>query len=166
MVYQRSRWNLPLLRSRSRPQNCKGSARFRAQRHRPESFSLPATRGQIDPFPRLDPDAAIPARQTTIHYFDSVNKKLGAKTSAEFLRLYMVPGMGHCGGGAGVASWPNGWVPPDADRHPQHRRHARSLGRARDCPGRNHSHEIQGQQTRRAGGTHPSRLPVAPDREI
>jgi hypothetical protein len=60
-------------------------------------------------------DAAI-SPMNTIHYFDSVTKKLGAKTSAEFLRLYMVPGMGHCGGGAGVASWPNGWVPPDADR--------------------------------------------------
>jgi feruloyl esterase len=50
-----------------------------------------------------------------MHYFGSVTEELGAKTSAEFLRLYMVPGMGHCGGGAGGASWPNGWVPPDAD---------------------------------------------------
>jgi hypothetical protein len=60
-------------------------------------------------------DAAIPPANN-IHYFDSVNKKLGTKTSAEFLRLYLVPGMGHGGGGAGVASWPSGRVPPHADR--------------------------------------------------
>ena len=45
-------------------------------------------------------DAAIPA-QSTINYYHSVEKKLGAKQTAQFVRLYMVPGMEHCGGGAG-----------------------------------------------------------------
>jgi feruloyl esterase len=44
-------------------------------------------------------DAAIPALNT-IDYFQSVQKKMGPRTAA-FVRLYMVPGMQHCGGGAG-----------------------------------------------------------------
>lgn len=45
-------------------------------------------------------DAAIPA-QAAIDYYESVKKKMGAKKAAEFVRLFMVPGMQHCGGGAG-----------------------------------------------------------------
>jgi hypothetical protein len=46
-------------------------------------------------------DAAIPP-VNTVNYYDSVNKKMGKKTADEFVRLYMVPGMQHCGGGAGT----------------------------------------------------------------
>ena len=45
-------------------------------------------------------DAAIPA-QNAINYYDEVVKKMGAKRSAGFVRLYMVPGMQHCAGGSG-----------------------------------------------------------------
>ncbi len=45
-------------------------------------------------------DAAIPA-QSTIDYYESVVRKLGKKTTDSFVRLYMVPGMQHCAGGAG-----------------------------------------------------------------
>ncbi len=45
-------------------------------------------------------DAAIPA-VNAIHYYDSVVSKMGAAKAAEFVKLYMVPGMQHCGGGAG-----------------------------------------------------------------
>lgn len=45
-------------------------------------------------------DAAIPA-QHTIDYYESVVKKLGAKRTASFVRLYMAPGVQHCGGGSG-----------------------------------------------------------------
>jgi len=45
-------------------------------------------------------DAAIPA-QAVIDYYRSVQKKMGSKGTAEFVRLFMVPGMQHCGGGAG-----------------------------------------------------------------
>ncbi len=44
-------------------------------------------------------DAAI-APQNTINYYDSVQGKMGSKTG-DFVRLYMVPGMQHCGGGSG-----------------------------------------------------------------
>lgn len=46
-------------------------------------------------------DAAIPARNT-IDYYEGVVKKMGAKDAAGFVRLYMVPGMQHCGGGSGA----------------------------------------------------------------
>jgi feruloyl esterase len=49
-------------------------------------------------------DAAIPALNT-IDYFGSVAAKMGGKEVEEFLRLYMVPGMQHCGGGSGTSSF-------------------------------------------------------------
>jgi hypothetical protein len=45
-------------------------------------------------------DAAIPA-VNAIDYYNSVLVKMGSDTAGEFLRLYMVPGMEHCTGGAG-----------------------------------------------------------------
>jgi hypothetical protein len=44
-------------------------------------------------------DPAIPAGNT-IHYYESVLKKMG-KDGAEFVRLYVAPGMQHCYGGPG-----------------------------------------------------------------
>ena len=43
-------------------------------------------------------DAAI-APQNTIDYYKSVTAKMGARQTAGFVRLFMVPGMQHCGGG-------------------------------------------------------------------
>ena len=45
-------------------------------------------------------DPAIPALNT-VHYYDEVKAKLGGAKSDSFARLYMVPGMQHCGGGPG-----------------------------------------------------------------
>ncbi len=45
-------------------------------------------------------DAAIPPL-SSIHYYQSVVSKMGAKNAAGFVRLFMVPGMQHCGGGPG-----------------------------------------------------------------
>ncbi len=45
-------------------------------------------------------DAAIPA-QNAIDYYQAVVKKVGAKRAATFVRLFMVPGVQHCGGGVG-----------------------------------------------------------------
>lgn len=45
-------------------------------------------------------DAAIPPTNT-IQYYESVVAKLGRKQSGEFVELFMVPGMQHCGGGPG-----------------------------------------------------------------
>lgn len=46
-------------------------------------------------------DPGIPAAGT-IRYYDDVLRTLGAATAAETVRLFMVPGMGHCRGGRGT----------------------------------------------------------------
>jgi feruloyl esterase len=45
--------------------------------------------------------------QPSIDYYESVVKKLGARQTSEFYKLYMIPGMFHCRGGVGCdeADW-------------------------------------------------------------
>ena len=59
--------------------------------------------------------------ETTIWYYDSVLEKMGENQN-DWMRLFMVPGMGHCGGGPGVNTfdsigalekWVEKGVPPD-----------------------------------------------------
>ena len=45
-------------------------------------------------------DAAISALNT-INYYEAVKNKMGKQDADSFLRLFMVPGMQHCGGGPG-----------------------------------------------------------------
>jgi Tannase and feruloyl esterase len=46
------------------------------------------------------------APQATIRYYDSVVKAMGgAQKTSDWMRLFMVPGMGHCGGGEGPNSF-------------------------------------------------------------
>ena len=45
-------------------------------------------------------DAALPP-VNTIHYYESVVSTMGRKQAGEFVELFMVPGMQHCGGGPG-----------------------------------------------------------------
>jgi feruloyl esterase len=49
-------------------------------------------------------DAAIPP-VNTIHYYESVVEKMGRKQADEFVELFMVPGMQHCGGGPGASDF-------------------------------------------------------------
>lgn len=49
-------------------------------------------------------DSAL-APQATIDYYRSVVAKFGTKQTADFVRLYMVPGMQHCGAGPGPDSF-------------------------------------------------------------
>lgn len=39
--------------------------------------------------------------QGTVDYYERVRLRLGAERTDEFLRLFLAPGVGHCGGGAG-----------------------------------------------------------------
>jgi len=48
-------------------------------------------------------DPAISALNTVNYYHDVVSK-MGARETEAFTRLYMVPGMQHCGGGPGTDS--------------------------------------------------------------
>lgn len=61
-------------------------------------------------------DAAIPP-MNSVHYYTSVQKKMGAKNSEEFIRLYMVPGMQHCSGGAGPDYFGQNTVPRNNADH-------------------------------------------------
>jgi hypothetical protein len=45
-------------------------------------------------------DAAISALNT-INYYESVESKMGKQDADSFLRLFLVPGLQHCGGGPG-----------------------------------------------------------------
>lgn len=51
----------------------------------------------------------------TIDYFDAMQSTMGASTVGQFARLYLVPGVAHCGGGEGfpnidLVSQITGWV--------------------------------------------------------
>jgi feruloyl esterase len=54
-------------------------------------------------------DAAIPARGT-VAYYDSVRREMGLGAD-RFVRLYLVPGMHHCGGGTGPSDLGGAGVP-------------------------------------------------------
>ena len=41
----------------------------------------------------------------TVEYFDGVRAAMGDKATGDSVRLYMVPGMQHCGGGPGATSF-------------------------------------------------------------
>jgi Tannase and feruloyl esterase len=49
-------------------------------------------------------DPAIPSLNT-VNYYESVILKMGLKAADSFVKLYMVPGMQHCGGGPGAESF-------------------------------------------------------------
>ncbi|HLK68341.1 MAG TPA: tannase/feruloyl esterase family alpha/beta hydrolase [Bryobacteraceae bacterium] len=61
-------------------------------------------------------DAAIPPA-ATIEYYNEVVAKIGAKDSENFMRLYMVPGMQHCGGGPGPNVFGSASVPLGDPQH-------------------------------------------------
>ena len=49
----------------------------------------------------------------SIDYYESVIEKLGDKETREFYRLFLIPGMFHCGGGVGCGTVD--WVTPIVD---------------------------------------------------
>jgi feruloyl esterase len=48
---------------------------------------------------------AIVSPQNTIDYYKSVVDAIGPRKAQDAVRLFMVPGMGHCGGGDGTSSF-------------------------------------------------------------
>jgi hypothetical protein len=61
-------------------------------------------------------DAAIPA-ENIIDYYRSVAARMGARNTAAFVRLYMAPGVQHCGGGAGPNVFGQGGAPQSDPLH-------------------------------------------------
>jgi feruloyl esterase len=62
-------------------------------------------------------DPAISALNT-IDYYESVVRTMGSKEAGSFLRLYLAPGVQHCGGGPGADSFGQASSPRASD--PQH----------------------------------------------
>ena len=48
-------------------------------------------------------DGLIPS-QSTINFYEALSKDIGAQQARDGVRLFMVPGMGHCAGGSGPSS--------------------------------------------------------------
>ncbi|MEY2854081.1 MAG: hypothetical protein RL030_1213 [Pseudomonadota bacterium] len=48
-------------------------------------------------------DGLIPA-QSTVDFHDALVKDVGSRRARDGVRLFMIPGMGHCGGGSGPSS--------------------------------------------------------------
>ncbi len=61
-------------------------------------------------------DAAIPPT-ATIQYYHRVESKMGAGNTESFVRLFMVPGMQHCGGGPGPSNFGQGVVTGGDPQH-------------------------------------------------
>ena len=49
------------------------------------------------------PMGLIPA-QSTVNFYDALVKDIGTRRAQDDVRLFMVPGMGHCAGGSGPSS--------------------------------------------------------------
>jgi len=58
----------------------------------------------------------------SVNYYENVQARLGADTTSDFYRLFMVPGMFHCRGGLGtdrfdvitpLINWVEAGIPPD-----------------------------------------------------
>ena len=62
-------------------------------------------------------DPAIPALNT-VNYYQDVMAKMGSSAANSFTRLYMVPGMQHCGGGPGPENFGEALDATSSD--PQH----------------------------------------------
>jgi len=45
------------------------------------------------------------APENTVNYYDSVVRTMGAARTAESVRLFMMPGAGHCAGGDGPSNF-------------------------------------------------------------
>ncbi len=83
----------------------KDNARF----NRPENLIMNATDPHLEKFVAHGgklllyhgwADQMVPPTNT-VHYFESVEKTLGPAKTADSVRLFMAPGMAHCGGGDG-----------------------------------------------------------------
>ena len=80
--------------------------------------------------------------QMSVDYYESVMKKMGARQTREFYRLYMIPGMFHCAGGVGcdradwftpLADWVEKGIAPGAIKVRAWKK-ARPSARARSAP--------------------------------
>jgi len=82
----------------------------------PDLTSFKSHGGKLIIFHGWD-DPAIPALNT-IDYYSSVIDKMGQQAAGSFVRVFMIPGMQHCGGGPGTDSF--NAAGPATPMDPQH----------------------------------------------
>ncbi|MDE1178151.1 MAG: tannase/feruloyl esterase family alpha/beta hydrolase [Edaphobacter sp.] len=97
---------------------------YRAAREK-TAMALNATETNLEPFALRGGkllmyhgwnDPAIPATMS-ISYYEDAARQLGAATTASTLRLYLVPGMQHCGFGPGATEFGQGMAPRGDAEH-------------------------------------------------
>ncbi|HEY1581014.1 MAG TPA: tannase/feruloyl esterase family alpha/beta hydrolase [Terracidiphilus sp.] len=99
MVYDRADWDYKTfsLENGLKAANEKTAAALNATN--PDLSAFRARGGKLILYHGWN-DPAIPALNT-VNYYESVIAKMGQASADSFTRLYMVPGMQHCGGGPG-----------------------------------------------------------------
>jgi feruloyl esterase len=103
MVYEKADWDFKSLNLDRDLKLAKDKTAAALDAVNPDLSQFKARGGKLIVYHGWD-DAAIPP-ESTIEYYQSVVDKMGARAAEEFLRLYMVPGMQHCAGGAGTDSF-------------------------------------------------------------
>lgn len=108
MVYAQPDWNYKTFNPESglRMANEKTAAALNATN--PDLSAFRARGGKLILYHGWN-DPAIPALNT-VDYYQAVENTMGSADTASFLRLYMVPGMQHCGGGPGPDSFGQAWT--------------------------------------------------------
>jgi Tannase and feruloyl esterase len=99
MVYEKPDWNYKTFNVDSGLKDAKEKTAAVLDATNPDLKPFAARRGKLILYHGWN-DPAIPAL-STINYLQSVQAKMGQRSTSSFLRLYMVPGMQHCWGGPG-----------------------------------------------------------------
>ena len=118
MVYEKADWNYQTFNFAEAGKLAESKTAAALNSIDPNLGAFKASGGKLIMFHGWN-DPAIPALNT-VSYFESVVKRHGRRDADSFLRLFMVPGMGHCGGGPGPNVFGQGsgaGRPDDADHN-------------------------------------------------
>ena len=113
MVYEKADWNYKTFTLNSGLQMANEMTDAALNAVNPDLSAYRAHGGKLILYHGWD-DPAIPALNT-VNYYEEVQAKLGRAETASFARLYMVPGMQHCGGGPGPDNFGQSWTWQAAD---------------------------------------------------
>src|ERR1700739_2027097 len=99
MVYEERDWDYKSFTEESDLKAAKGKTSEALDAVNPDLSAFRAHGGKLILYHGWN-DPAIPA-VNTVNYYQDVIAKMGQANTDSFVRLYMVPGMQHCGGGPG-----------------------------------------------------------------
>ncbi|MGH9606082.1 MAG: tannase/feruloyl esterase family alpha/beta hydrolase [Terracidiphilus sp.] len=116
IVYGKADWNLKTFNWESGLQAADEETASALNAVNPDLSAFRARGGKLILYHGWD-DPAIPALNT-VNYYEGVEAKMGLAETDSFTRLYMVPGMQHCGEGPGPDNFGESWTWTASD--PQH----------------------------------------------